>query len=184
MCWQWQTFATIASVTAGSGAVECDRRIVDRVTVVGRRVLLADCELHRQHARKLRCLPRREHPIEHAGIVRRVGERDVPPLFGERIGELYRITFVDAALRGQPKERDIGLERMQAARPRFHEVTVLRAARDRFKPKRTCASEKIEDASPCEFRLELVEQGGPDALGGRTYPKVIRRRQVATCVLS
>jgi len=145
---------------------------------------VTDRVLDRQHRGEALLLPQPDDPVELSGLVRRVAERDVVAVLGERVGKVDGVVLEDARAVLELEAPDVGLERKERRRAPLHEVDRLAPARHRFDPQRARAGKEVEDARVGQLGLQQVQQRRAHVLGGRPHAAIAGRGEVAPCKLA
>src|SRR5687768_5252642 len=117
--------------------------------------------------RESRRVPACEHPVQLAGLVRRIDEGNVVTIRRECGGELDGVTLEDARPLTQTERGDVRAKRMKARWSELHEVRALCASRQGLESERPATREEVEDPRVPQVGLEHREHRVSHMLGRR-----------------
>ena len=134
--------------------------------------------LHGEHAREPRGAPTGEHEVQHLRPIRRIGERHVVGIAGERCRERDRVALEYTRLLQHAQCGNVRLQRMQAGGPELHEVGAARSARQRLESERTGTGEEVEHPRVLDILSQHVEHADANELGRGPHARIGWREQV------
>src|SRR5512133_165903 len=134
--------------------------------------------LHRENARESTLAPTVDHPIQHARLVWRIGERDVVAVLAERRRKRQRVTLEYSCAIAESQCNDVRLERVQARRPELDEVGAVRSPRDGFETQSARSGEQVQNPRVFYIGVEQIEQCGAYVFGGGPNAGIGGRHQI------
>src|SRR6185369_1806034 len=146
----------VVPIDQSSAAVDADGRVLEATVGGGAWEDVRGRVLHGEDAREAARQPAVDDAVEHARLVRRIGEGDVVGVLVERAGEGERVALEDAGPVAHAKQRDVGTEGVKAGGPRLDEVGARGAARDGLEAEGTGAGKEVQYDGVAKRRLHQV----------------------------